>query len=153
MASFFLDTSALVKRYRREDGTDVVDRIFADSASVVIISRLALIEAISALALLVRTGAIQLTDYAVAKKRFLAEVASSQLKVARLLVSQLETAERLIERHGPLRPLRTLDALQLAVALGLHREKRIDTFASADVSLCEIARLEGLTVLNPLSAS
>jgi len=50
MASFFFDTSALVKRYRSEDGTDVVDRIFADSASVVIISRLALIEAISALA-------------------------------------------------------------------------------------------------------
>ncbi len=44
------------------------------------------------------------------------------------------------------RPLRTLDALQLAVALHFHRTANLDGFVCADRRLSEVARLEGLTV-------
>ena len=48
-----------------------------------------------------------------------------------------------------LRRLRTLDALHLAVALGLRRRGILDHFVCADASLCSIALAEGLSTLNP----
>jgi hypothetical protein len=54
----------------------------------------------------------------------------------------------LIERHVRSR-LRTLDALQLAVALALAQRGMIDHFVCADQMLCEMAIAEGLTIINP----
>jgi hypothetical protein len=45
--------------------------------------------------------------------------------------------------------LRTLDALQLAVALDLSRQNSLNHFVVADHTLAEIADLEGLKVINP----
>jgi hypothetical protein len=50
-----------------------------------------------------------------------------------------------------LRRFRTLDALQLSVGLHLDQQGRIDTFVCADQALCEIAALENLMTLNPLT--
>ena len=58
-------------------------------------------------------------------------------------------AARLIVQHGSVKGLRTLDALQLAVALEAHDLGGLDVLVSADKTLCEIAALEGLSVLNP----
>jgi len=49
MALFLFDTSALVKRYHVEVGSDKVDEIFDDPDNVLIISELALVEVTSAL--------------------------------------------------------------------------------------------------------
>jgi hypothetical protein len=68
------------------------------------------------------------------------------------LVIHYRDAERLVHVHGTSRPLRTLDALQLSIALDLHKQKRIDTFVCADAILCEFAALEGLATINPLTA-
>ncbi|HXG22238.1 MAG TPA: hypothetical protein VNN62_24620 [Methylomirabilota bacterium] len=46
-------------------------------------------------------------------------------------------------------PLRTLDALQPAVALWLREQPQLDHFLCADTTLCEAARQEGLSVMNP----
>ena len=48
MAVFFFDTSALVKRYYREKGTDAVDRIIKTDQNRVAISSLSIIETVSA---------------------------------------------------------------------------------------------------------
>ena len=48
MKSYFFDTSALIKRYHEEKGTDIVDEIF-DSDSLIIISSLSIVEGVSAL--------------------------------------------------------------------------------------------------------
>ena len=47
------------------------------------------------------------------------------------------------------RQLRTLDAIQLAVALHFHRSFPLDHFVCADRRLCDVARLEGLSVVQP----
>src|SRR3990172_12858729 len=150
MGRYYFDTSALVKRFRLEIGTDAVDALFADRTSSFLISRLGIIETVSALALKVRIGELPVADYKVARKKFLGDVAQGNLKVVRLLVAHYRNAERLIDRHAASRRFRTLDALQLSVALDLGQQGQIDTFVCADKALCEIAVLENLATLNPL---
>ena len=45
--------------------------------------------------------------------------------------------------------MRTLDAIQLAVALDLRSKGVLDIFVVADKILAELAMLDGLPVLNP----
>ncbi|MCI0333461.1 MAG: type II toxin-antitoxin system VapC family toxin [Planctomycetes bacterium] len=151
MAQYFFDTSALVKRYRAEQGTDVVDRLFADAGSTFVISRLGIVETVSALALKVRAGELSLDDYAVSRKKFLGEIGRTNFSIVRLLVAHCRNAERLIDRYSPSQRFRTLDALQLSTASDLRQQGRIDTFVCADEPLCEVASQEGLAVLNPLA--
>jgi hypothetical protein len=55
----------------------------------------------------------------------------------------------LIGIHGLVRQIRALDAVQLAVALLMHRVTPLDHFVCADQRLCDVAALEGLAVVNP----
>ena len=61
-------------------------------------------------------------------------------------------AEKLVATYGPNHRLRTLDALQLAVALDLKKRGLASTFVCADKTLCQVAELAGLAVLNPETA-
>jgi hypothetical protein len=47
--------------------------------------------------------------------------------------------------------LRTLDALQLAVALDLAAQDLVEHFVVADQPLADVASLEGLKIINPES--
>jgi hypothetical protein len=75
----------------------------------------------------------------------------SSFSVARLLVLHHREAERLLRQYGPQPGLRvrTLDGLQLAVALDLRNRRVIDTMVCADVRLIAAATIEGLNVVNP----
>jgi len=55
----------------------------------------------------------------------------------------------LLFKYGAFEALRTLDALQLSVALGLKRAGLVTVFVAADQKLCRVATLEGLAVTNP----
>jgi hypothetical protein len=57
MARYFLDTSALLKHYHTEIGTPKVRAILPEPGAELLISRLALVEMLSAFATKVRTGA------------------------------------------------------------------------------------------------
>jgi hypothetical protein len=135
MARYFFDTSALVKRYRTEQGTDVVDGLFAEPRSIVVISRLGIVETVSALALKMRVGELSPEDYAISRRKFLGEVGHGNFNIVRLLVAHYRQAERLIDRYSPTRRFRTLDALQLSTAFDLHQQGRIDTFVCANAQL------------------
>ena len=149
MADFFFDTSALVKRYHMETGSPRVEAIFAAEGADHAISGLSVVEFHSSFAKKVRMGqltAVQFRDLAKGLRR---DVASKRLRVVRLKVSHYETAIELIQRIGLARNLRTLDALQLAVALSLSEPRRPVEFVCADQALCGIASAEGLAVVNP----
>ena len=62
---------------------------------------------------------------------------------------QFQPAQQLLIRHATTRNLRTLDVLQLAVALAVHAITPLDDFICADANLCLVASAEGLTVINP----
>ena len=55
----------------------------------------------------------------------------------------------MLVKHGAAEALRTLDALQLSVALRLKRAGLVTVFVAADQRLCKVAALEGFAVINP----
>jgi hypothetical protein len=149
MARSFFDTSALVKHDHAEAGTDTVDRLIGEPGAELLISRLTLVETISVFAIKVRTGEFHAAEFARLRALFAAHVARRRYQVFRLLNVHYDRARDLIVSHGLHRQIRTLDALQLSVALQLHQVAPIDQFVCADQQLCEIARLEGLAIVNP----
>lgn len=149
MARYFLDTSALLKHYHAEVGTPRVRAILAEPGAELLISRLASVEVLSAFAIKVRTGGLTDADFARLRGFFLADVKRRLLKPARVLNAHFHLVGDLIGKHGLSRQLRTLDAIQLAVTLQIHRVSLIDHFVCADQRLCDIAVLEGLSVINP----
>lgn len=49
MNFYFLDTSALIKRYHTEKGTSEIDRIFSEDDKAIVISSICITEMVSAL--------------------------------------------------------------------------------------------------------
>ncbi|MEP6535355.1 MAG: type II toxin-antitoxin system VapC family toxin [Bryobacteraceae bacterium] len=149
LAAYFFDSSALAKRYHPEIGTSKVDQIVQEASSLIRISRLTVVELTSVLAIKVRTQVIGREDAGLLLRQFHEDIVSERLEVFSIGDQELELAEALISRHAFDRRLRTLDALQIAVAIGLRDQSLIDCFVSADKVLCEVAAAEGFLVLNP----
>ena len=149
MGRFFLDTSALAKLYRQEAGTEVVERLFADRESQHFISRLSIAELTSALVLKVRTGELSSQGMRVAQRRLEADLGRRRFLVGAVRDEHFRHAQELLLKHGAREALRTLDALQLAVAIGLRSTGFVSTFVAADAALCRVASLEHFDVLNP----
>jgi hypothetical protein len=97
----------------------------------------------------VRTGQITAADSHLARGRLLADIVSGLWEVVPVTASHFHHAQQLLMKHGLARSMRTLDALQLAVALGCHALGPLDSFVCADANLGLVAAAEGLTVLNP----
>src|SRR5437588_12548859 len=135
MPGSFLDTSALAKHYHVEPGSPEVDRIWADPGNALLISRVGVVEAVSVFAGKVRTGELSTSAFTVLRKRFLNDVGSGRPKLVRLLVKHFKDADRLIRQYGLVRHIRTLDALQLAVALDLQSRGSVDRLVSSDKPL------------------
>lgn len=149
MPRFFFDTSALVKNYHVESGTPQVQAILGTSGSEFFISRLSAVEMLSGFAGKVRTGTLSSTDFGILRGRFFADVRRKMFRPLRVLNAHYQLAGDLIGKHAMSRQFRTLDAIQLAVALHFHQSFPLDHFVCADQRLCDVARLEGLSVIQP----
>ncbi len=149
MAGHFLDSSALVKLYHAESGTPAIERIVNSPDSVARISRLSIAELTSAFAIKVRTQSINGTTLTSSCADFEVMSRIGKLEVFSIGESEFSMTELLVERYAFDSRLRALDALQLAVALELRTQKLVDHFVAADTILCEVARLEGFSVINP----
>jgi predicted nucleic acid-binding protein len=145
---YFLDTSALAKLYRKEIGSDLVDRVVAEPDSRRFISRFTILEMESVLALKFRTGEIDEQSVLIARRRLEADLGSRRL-LATVSDDHLRGARQLLIDHGRTEALRGPDALQLSVALGLKRAGLVSVFVAADQKLCRVAIIEGFTTLNP----
>ena len=152
MPRYVFDSSALLKRYHVEAGSDVVDAIFAEPGSRFLASRLAIVECVSALCLKVRSGEIAARDVVVLRKSLWEDVRRQRLSLSGLFRRQLKLAESLLLSHAPTHRLRAFDAVHLALALDLFRQRKVDIFVSADNVQCEVAKLEGLPTINPVAA-
>jgi uncharacterized protein len=147
LSSFFVDTSALAKRYLTESGTRWVRGWTRPSAGhEIILSDLALVEMFSVLARHERMGLLSTGRATRLRSAFVRHLKTEyiSLEIDRTL---LHTARRLVSKHS----LRTLDAIQLASALkivAIAPHKPI-MFISADNNLLSAATAEGFNVDNP----
>ena len=108
-----------------------------------------LLEIQSAFAMKVRSGVLDRKAAGLQRARLMLDIASGAIEVYGVTDDHFAEVERLIGRHGFSRRLRTLDALQLAVALDLSSQDLLDFFVVADRALGEVAALEGLAVIDP----
>jgi predicted nucleic acid-binding protein len=149
LPGYFLDTSALAKVYRKELGSDLMDRIVAERGSHRFISRFTILEIESVLALKFRTGEIDEQSLLIARRRLEADLGSRRLLVATVSDEHLRGARQLLIDRGRTEALRGPDALQLSVALALKRSSLVSLFVAADQKHCRLAMIEGFTTLNP----
>jgi predicted nucleic acid-binding protein len=82
-------------------------------------------------------------------QQFRENITSDRFDIIPMLDADFKNAGHLMERYAFDHRLRTLDALQLAVALKLKNSGKLDYFVAADKVLCEVAALEGMAVINP----
>lgn len=82
MARYFFDTSALAKLYRKEVGSDLIDRIVAEPDSQRFISRFTILEMESVLALKFRTAEIDEQSMLITRRRMEADLGNRRLLVA-----------------------------------------------------------------------
>jgi len=150
LANSFLDTSALAKLYREEPGSEYVERTVSQPGSKGIVSRLSLVEMESVFAIKVRTGALDENGRSIALRRLRADIARNRLIVGPAIEPRhYRSAARLLRLHGVSRGLRTLDALQLAIALDMLEASWISVILSADKRLCEVAEACGCPAIDP----
>lgn len=150
MAVYVCDSSALVKRYVREQGTTWVQRLTDPLAGhVLYIASITGVEVVAALTRQARQGALTPTDAAQALTQFRYDF-DHQYQRVELTLPRIIHAMDLAETHG----LRGYDAVQCAVAVALHQIRQARgmpalTFISADVALNRAAAAEGLLVDDP----
>jgi uncharacterized protein len=147
LALFYLETSALVKLYVREPGTEqllkLVSRTNHHRFAVLTLSR---VEFQSAIRRREREGDIDPTLAQRLLMRFGEHMETKFLKQA-INDSVLDLAASLVDQHG----LRAYDAVQLAGCLTLRAGSRQDspTFISSDQRLIRAAEAEGLPSIDP----
>jgi predicted nucleic acid-binding protein len=145
MPSYFVDSSALVKRYHLESGTHRVNEIL-NGADRIFISRLAQLEVTAALTRRARAAGVPTHDIQGLLQTFDADITDA-FDVVELDRRLLEDAMRLTTVHG----LRAADAIQLASAVVAHAEAGAAEFylLGSDQELNAAAAAEGLTTMDP----
>lgn len=149
MGAYFLDSSAVVKRYMAETGSDWVDGLTGPSAGNHIhIANITAVEVTSAVIRRVRSGSIDAADAADILGDFRHDLAHDYRSVE-ILPPIIHQAVMLVEKHG----LRGYDAVQLAAALHVHLVSLPLAvplvLVSADAELNAAARAEGMVVEDP----
>jgi predicted nucleic acid-binding protein len=145
-STLFFDTSALVKRYYAEDGTDRVDELIETDGSLVVISSLSIIETTSAFKR--KQNRDEITEQQVDQLlgTFFQE-ALDDFIIVPFEESSLQFAFDLVLKQD----LRTLDSLQLSAAITINQETDECTFVCADSELVSTAERSGLDVVNPVN--
>jgi len=139
----FFDASAAAKRYFQETGSDTVNDLWIGRE---FFSSLAILqcELRSALNRKRRERALLPKAYYALKERMQEDI--EKIQAVPVNAELIQFSLRLLDSH----PLKTLDSLYLAGALGLQQAlKESVLFVSADWQLLQAAQAEGLRTLDP----
>ncbi|KYC42008.1 nucleic acid-binding protein [Scytonema hofmannii PCC 7110] len=148
--AYFLDSSALLKRYVSETRTAWIQFLTAHSSSnLLVIARITWVEILSALARRQREGSLSSNQVSQILQAFRYHFDTQYQKVE-LLPTVTQIAGELVSRH----PLRAYDAVQLASALCIlpqfsQANTMTFTFFTADERLLAVAQIENLITDNP----
>lgn len=153
MLWFFFDTSAIVKRYHKEKGDEIVDRItdsILEGSHKGIISALVILEFVSASRKKVNARELTWTEFVEGVTSFYRE-ATQHFVLQSVDSSMYADAIDFVIRYA----LSSSDSVHL---VSLNRipetvDKSKVIFVSADKKLCDSAEQEGFRTLNPEQAS
>lgn len=139
----YLDSSALVKRYVEEKGSDAVDFLLRAELPAAV-SKLAYPEILSGFARKYRSREISKKDFDSLAERF--ETDWQHFVIVEFHDELLSRIKTLIRKHY----LRGADSIHLSAALWLRDAVKKDiTFVASDNALLEAADKEGLEIINP----
>jgi uncharacterized protein len=147
---YFVDTSALAKRYVGEIGSVWTQNLLKPATGArIYIVRITAVELISAISRRERSGTLNAPDATLARAEIRTDLAG-EFQIVEVSATLVTQAMALAEAHG----LRGYDAVQLAAALEVNAGRQAQglapiTLLSADTELNLAATAEGLTVENP----
>ncbi len=140
---YFFDTSAVVKLYHQETGSDRVLPLYQDGEPIMI-SELSKVEFLSTIHKKPRTGEITTDTLMAVRDRFMADC-SNRFIVVHVASFIVDAALDFLNTHGRTNHIFSLDALQLAT-LSIVAEKDI-TFVCADKRLTTLVKTIDFPVL------
>lgn len=141
---FFVDTSALFKRYQFEKGSQKINQIIESHDKPLFISSITIIEVVSNLRRLYEIDHLTTEELFLAQRAFFFnDLRNLNITILDVTSEDILKAEMLIKK----RYMKPIDSIQLAVALNIPVQNL--TFLSSDQGLCKIAKTEGLLILNP----
>lgn len=150
MASYFFDSSALVKRYATETGSAWVENLTDPRVgNRIYVAAITHVEVVAAIARKRKGLLLSTTDAAAAIARFEHDL-EHDLRVFDLTSKVMTTAARLAEKHA----LRGYDSVQLAVALEINVARTAQQLPSlilisSDAELNAAAQTEQLVTDDP----
>jgi predicted nucleic acid-binding protein len=150
MAAYFLDSSALVKRYAAEAGTAWVTGLIAPAAgNLIYVARITGVETVAAIARKQKGNLLSAVDASTALTTLRKEL-TGLFFVGEVTAALLTAAMDLAEKYA----LRGYDAVQLAVALEANRERLQQKLAplilvTADKELLVAGAAEGMATDDP----
>lgn len=150
MKTYFLDSSALAKRYVTETGSSWIRTITDNEIeNIIVVARIAWVEVISGLSRLKREGKISENELKETIEIFQSDW-EAYYQIVEIDKDVVEKAAQLVQRH----PLRAYDSIQLASALKLDpqlgdSEPNTYIFVSGDNRLLTAAEAENLDTENP----
>lgn len=143
----YFDTSALLKKYVREEGTDVVLSLFRDKSMVAATSAVTAVEGFHVICRQCREEKISPGMLARLLNRFRRDL--GQFRTIGYGAPIIRAAQKIIRTHV----LKTLDSIHLASALTIKRQGRLKmSFVSCDDRQNEAAQGYGFNIINPLRA-
>jgi uncharacterized protein len=136
----YFDTSALLKKYISEIGSENVDKLFL-SATEIHISSIGQIEAISSFRKLLLEKEIENNDYDELKKEINQDFQFYNVIdiTNEIILFSISTIDKY--------QLKSLDSIHLGTALSIKND--IDYFVSCDQKLLNAVKKEGFKVINP----
>jgi predicted nucleic acid-binding protein len=142
---YYFDTTALVKIYHREIGSDQVIGIY-NGEDAITISELGAIEFISTIHRKHREHEVDMRTLMAVISKFQEDM-DNRYDVVKFFSLVMEEAWNFICNYAPQHSLRTLDSLQFAF-FKVYCDPN-DTFVCADKNLIKLVNLAGFTVLAP----
>ena len=136
----YLDSSALIKRYVDESGSNELDS-FMEQASEILISRITVFEIYAILSRLLHTRQITHKEYQESKRDF--QMTLKDYQISEFQSTTSKTASELFDDTY----LKTLDILQLT--FGILNREAIDYVVCSDTKLKAAFKEYGLEVFDP----
>lgn len=155
MTNYFFDTSALVKRYHQESGSDIVDKIFDEPDKTITILNLTIVEILNTFYRLFREHWISEIELEKLTNIFYSDLYSSNIIVYSIFHEHIIKAERIIKKSVHYKTInKRPGAVDILIASAVLDFDIITLkFVSTDEDLNYILKIEKIPIINPTKPS